>query len=232
MTAGVFVTGTDTGVGKTLISSALVAALAGLGFKTAGLKPVSAGCVRTDEGWLSEDVVALRAAANVALPLEVINPYAFEPPLAPHIAAAQAGVTIDFGVILETIRYASTMAECLVVEGVGGFRVPLNAHEDTADLAVALDLPVVLVVGMRLGCLSHALLTAESIQARGLRLAGWVANGVDPDMQAQAENLVALKARLPVPCLGYIPFCPSPKADQIAGMLEISRLRDFLHGMV
>lgn len=206
-----FITGTDTGVGKTLIASALIHKLVQQGYKTVGMKPLAAGCELADDGnggrkLLSEDVAQLISASNVAASLTDINPYAFAAAIAPHIAAQQAGIEID----LEGVRcaYARLMAQAdaVIVEGVGGFRVPLNDNLDTADLAKALALPVIMVVGMRLGCLNHALLTAEAIRQRGLYLAGWVANRLDPAMEAYAENLRALQQRLQSPCLGQLPW--------------------------
>jgi dethiobiotin synthetase len=224
MKAGFFVTGTDTGVGKTLISSALVCAFAQMGFNAAGMKPISAGCRREGGRLLSEDVEQLRAASNVLLEPDIINPYTFEPPLAPHIAANRVGDSIDLGRIRNAFESAAAQADVLVVEGVGGFRVPLNETEDTADMAVMLGLPVILVVGLRLGCQSHALLTAEAVAARGLQLAGWVANCIDPEMAALEDNLAALQQGLHVPCLGVVPFSASPDFRAMAGMLDCSDL--------
>jgi dethiobiotin synthetase len=206
MKHGFFVTGTDTGVGKTLISSALVHHFAQSGWRAAGMKPVAAGCEYAGAHLLSEDVVSLRAASNVDIPLEVINPYAFAPPLAPHIAAEAAGMRIELNIVQDAFKKAAEAVDILVVEGVGGFRVPLNEREDTADLANRLGLPVILVVGVRLGCLNHALLTVESIAAHGLKLAGWVANCIDPTMEAQKENLSTLLAKIPAPCLGVVSY--------------------------
>ena len=223
MRLGLFVTGTDTGVGKTLISAALVQGFARRGYKAAGMKPVASGC-RSEQGMLvSDDVEMLRTAANVALPPAVINPYAFEPPLAPHIAAHQANGWIAINRIHEAFLFASRMADVLMVEGVGGFCVPLNEDEDTADLAVALALPVVLVVGMRLGCLNHALLSVEAIRSRGLPLAGWVANCVDRDMLEVEKNIAALHRRIPAPCLGVVPFQPSLNVQSVSDMLEYDK---------
>lgn len=201
-----FVTGTDTGVGKTTISSALVHQFAALGLRSVGMKPVASGCVLQDGVLLSEDVQQLKAASNLTLPLSDINPYSFEPAIAPHIAASQAGAEIDLGVIQAAYARLEAAADVVIVEGVGGFRVPLNDTVDTADLAVALGLPVILVVGLRLGCINHALLTAEAIAARGLTLAGWIANRIDPAMSMQEENLQALSLRLQAPCLGVVPW--------------------------
>ncbi len=219
MRQGFFVIGTDTGVGKTLISAALVHGFAQRGYAAAGMKPVAAGCPREQGVLVSDDVEQLCAAASVVLPREIVNPYAFEPALAPHIAARMAGVTIDLDAIQAAFIQAQAAVDVLVVEGVGGFRVPLNETRDTADLAVQLELPLVLVVGMRLGCLNHALLTVEAVLARRLHLVGWVANCMDADMPALEENLAALAARIPAPCLGTIPFLPQPDFKHTATML-------------
>lgn len=206
MTArGVFVAGTDTGVGKTRVAVALIHALRAQGLRVAAMKPVSAG---NAPGEPNEDVTALRLAANVKADVRDVNPYAFAEPVAPHIAAARAGVRIELPLINEAYARLAAAADVVVVEGAGGWRAPLNAREDMADLAQALGLPVVLVVGLRLGCLSHALLAAESITRRRLPWAGWVANRIDPAMALQAENVTALHERLPDPCLGIQPFLP------------------------
>lgn len=220
MKHGFFVTGTDTGVGKTLISAALVHLGAQLGYASAGLKPVASGCDHVGGRLLSEDVALLQAASSVQLPPELVNPYAFAPALAPHIAAAQAGRPIELPVIAAAVKQAQARADFLVVEGVGGFRVPLGPDLDTADLAQLLGLPLVLVVGLRLGCINHALLTAEAIAARGLTLAGWVANGIDPQMAAQQENLHALRERLLAPCLGVVPHQARPDFRAAAAALD------------
>ncbi len=205
MARGFFVTGTDTGVGKTTVAVALIRVLAGQGLRVAAMKPVAAGCERVDGGLRSEDVAALSDAANVKAEPQLVNPYAFAPAIAPHLAAAQAGVEIEIDRIVAALRALAQRADVVVVEGVGGFRVPLGARTDTADLAAALGLPVILVVGLRLGCLNHALLTAEAINHRGLRWAGWIGNVLDPDMTALDENIAALSARVPAPCLGIHP---------------------------
>ena len=229
MTArGLFVTGTDTGVGKTRVAVSLIHALRAQGLRVAAMKPVSAGSApRGDSdplraearvesyapGELHEDVAALLQAANVAADVRDVNPYAFEPAIAPHIAAEQAGVRIDLQVIAAAYARLAEQADAVVVEGAGGWRVPLNEAEDMADLAQRLELPVVLVVGLRLGCLNHALLTAESIASRQLPWAGWVGNQIDPTMAQQAANIAALRARLPGPCLGIQPFQPQSLAE-------------------
>lgn len=212
-----FITGTDTGVGKTLVTGALLHAFARQGRRVVGMKPVAAGCATTSQGLSCEDVEQLRAQSNVAAPLNLVNPYAMAPPIAPHIAAEQSGVEIDLDTIVTSCEALREMADVVLVEGVGGFMVPLNAAQDTADLAVMLDLPVILVVGMRLGCINHALLTAQAIRLKGLRLAAWIANRIDPAMMAFDENLHTLEARLGAPLLGVVPClanaAPSPAAE-------------------
>jgi dethiobiotin synthetase len=217
---GFFITGTDTNVGKTLVASALVYKFAQDGFKAIGMKPVAAGCEMIEGKLLSEDVAQLIAASNVSVPLVHINPYAFEPAIAPHIAAAQAGMEIKLDVISKAYAALTTQADVVIVEGAGGFYVPLSESLDTAALAKALDLPVILVVGMRLGCLNHALLTAEAIGTLGLQLAGWVANTVDPDMAMFEENISSLKQRIQAPCLGVIPWQLTMDSAGIAGYLN------------
>ncbi len=204
---GYFVTGTDTGVGKTRVAVALIHALRAQGLRVAAMKPVSAG---SEPGELNEDVVALLQAANVEADVCDVNPYAFSEPIAPHIAAQHSGVTIELTVIAEAYSRLAAQADVVVVEGAGGWRVPLNEREDMADLAQCLGLPVVLVVGLRLGCLNHALLTADSILSRQVPWAGWVGNHIDSEMAQQAANLAALRSRLPAPCLGVQAFSNAP----------------------
>lgn len=228
MKHGFFVTGTDTGVGKTLISSALIYHFAQRGLRSVGMKPVAAGCEPSSGDMISEDVLQLRMASNVELPLKVVNPYAFEPPLAPHIAAEMAGMRIELDFIQDAFKKAAQAVDILIVEGVGGFRVPLNEAEDTADLARELGLPVMLVVGMRLGCLNHALLTVESIAARGLKLVGWVANDIDSGMIAKKENLESLQKLITAPCLGVVSFQQYPDFRVTASMLNTAELDDLV----
>ena len=197
-----FVTGTDTEVGKTFVCCALLHALRKQGIKAVGMKPVAAG---TDAAGRNADVERLLAASAMQAPRELVNPYLFQPAIAPHIAAAQAGVAIDIARIVTAFAALSDRADEVLVEGVGGFCVPLGAHLDTADLAARLDLPIVLVVGMRLGCINHALLTQQAIGARRLQLCGWVANRIDAKMTCFEENLAALSERIAAPLLGVIP---------------------------
>lgn len=220
-----FVTGTDTGVGKTLIASALLRALGARGLRVAGMKPVAAGAVRIDGRLHNEDVEALRAAGNVDVPLALQCPFLFEAAVAPHIAARLEGRVIEPARIREAFDALCARADALVVEGVGGFRVPLDGATDTADLARLLQLPVVLVVGLRLGCLNHAALTAEAIATRGLRLAGWVANAIDPAMSRIEENLATLEQILSAPCLARVPWMERPDSRTVAHLLGLEALR-------
>lgn len=218
---GFFVTGTDTGVGKTLLTCALLHAFAEKGRRVVGMKPVAAGATRGG-GLINDDVVMLRAASNVDAELMQINPYCFEPPIAPHLAAELAGVDIDLSTINCAFNQLASTADLVLVEGIGGFCVPLNPAEDGADLARRLGLPVILVVGMRLGCLNHALLTAQAVRAQGLAMAGWIANRVDPTMPAAESNVAALVKRLPAPLLGDIEFMPQPDPRRIASRLILA----------
>lgn len=227
---GLFVTGTDTDVGKTLVSAALLLAMRDLGLKAVGMKPVAAGAEKVDGNWVNGDVAALAAASGVAAPPEWTNPYLLRDAIAPHLAAQRKGVRIEIPRIVEAYEGLAGLADWVVVEGAGGFRVPLDDRRDGADLAQALNLPVLLVVGMRLGCLNHALLTAEAVERRGLRLAGWVANRVDPGMAAFEENLADLEARLPAPCLAVIPWLAEAGPDKAARLLAPRRLRQWLDG--
>ena len=210
----VFVTGTDTGVGKSLISAALLHALSGRFPRVVGMKPVASGLIEQGGQWVSEDVLALRAASSVVVPSELDNPVALMAPMAPHLAAALESRDLSVAELLAAHRRLSALADVTVVEGAGGWRVPLNADETLADLAVALGAPVVLVVGMRLGCLNHALLTAEAIRADGLKLLGWVANHVDRDMACADANVDTLRERLGAPLLARVPWqdgTPDPR---------------------
>lgn len=205
-----FVTGTDTGVGKTLVSAGLLHALARYHPRVVGMKPVAAGTELINGVQANDDVLALRAASTCRVPPELDNPVLLPDPVSPHIAAARAGVRIDIAHLVACQRALALRADAVVVEGAGGFMVPLSAQETGADLAEALGLPVLLVVGLRLGCLNHALLTAEAIRARGLTLAGWVANQVDPGMLAQDDNIAFLQRQLRVPLLATVPYQSTP----------------------
>ena len=227
-----FVTGTDTEIGKTLVSAALLHGFAALGLRAAAMKPIAAGAFERDGEWHNEDADQLDAAANVALPPAIRTPFLLKEAAAPHIAAARENVSLDIARIVEAHQFAVQQADVVVVEGVGGFRVPLTDVHDTADLAFALNLPVVLVVGMRLGCISHALLSAEAIAARGLHLVGWVANQIDPAMLFPAENIEAIRLRLDsqynAPLLGTVPRLTPPDARAAMAYLDTSLLLDTL----
>ena len=227
-----FVTGTDTEIGKTLVSAALLHGFATLGLRAAAMKPIAAGAFERDGEWHNEDADQLDAAANVALPPSIRTPFMLKEAAAPHIAAARENVSLDIARIVEAHQFAVQQADVVVVEGVGGFRVPLTDVHDTADLAFALNLPVVLVVGMRLGCISHALLSAEAIAARGLQLVGWVANQIDPAMLFPAENIEAIRLRLDsqynAPLLGTIPRLTPPDARTATTYIDTSLLLDTL----
>lgn len=202
-----FITGTDTEIGKTHVACALLHALRHAGYRTLAMKPVAAG---TDTNGLNDDVERLLAASTEKAAREVVNPYLFTAAIAPHIAAKEEGRRIELSTILAAFQRLQTLADAAIVEGVGGFCVPLNEQLDTADLAVALQLPVILVVGMRLGCINHAQLTAQAIVARGLSFAGWVANCIDPAMARLSDNLDALKSRLPAPLIGVVEHGQQP----------------------
>lgn len=203
-----FITATDTDAGKTFVSSGLLQRWSNLGYKTLGFKPVASGCEKTPEGLRNDDALKIIAAANVSLEYEIINPYSFEPAIAPHIAAGQAGITIDLNGIVRDILQHQDKADYVLVEGVGGWLVPLNAQQNVADLACLLNFPVILVVNLRLGCINHALLTAESIENRGLTIAGWIANSSESEnanMACLEENIQTLRHRLNAPLLGVLP---------------------------
>jgi len=200
-----FVTGTDTDVGKTRISEALIELLREQGHTVAGMKPIASGCVMTADGLRNDDAIRLIEQANAELPYDLINPYAFEPAIAPHIAAKQAGVTIDLKLIKSCYQQIQQQTDVVVVEGAGGWLVPINETETMADLAKILNLPIILVVGIRLGCINHALLTIEAIKQSGLSIMGWVANNIEINTQS-TEIIDTLTQRLSVPLLAEIPY--------------------------
>lgn len=216
-----FVTGTDTNVGKTLISCALLQGFAARGMRVVGMKPVAAGCDARQE---NDDVLKLRAAGNVAVAYEQSNPYCFSQAVAPNIAAQLAGVNIEFSRIAESYNALDAQSDVVIVEGVGGFRVPINAQQDSADLAQELGLAIILVVGIRLGCLNHALLTVEAIAARGLTLAGWVANIIEADMPVSEDNIVALQQWINVPLLGVVPNMRQADVSVVVRQLDLDLL--------
>ncbi len=196
MTTAFFVTGTDTDAGKTHVACQLITQYSAQGLKVVGMKPVAAGCELVNGEWVNGDVQKLTAASNVKAPRELVNPYCFNEPIAPHLAANMAGIDIKIDKIKKAYQQLTNMADVVIVEGAGGFLVPLNEKESLADLAEALGLPIILVVGMKLGCINHSLLTAEAIKARGLTLHGWVANHIDPNMAMRKENIETITEQL------------------------------------
>lgn len=219
-----FVTGTDTEIGKTLVSSAILHKLVRSGRRACGMKPIAAGAEMIDGELHNEDADMLAAAGNVHLPSSITTPFMLREPAAPHIAAALEGVTIDPVPIIAAYAEIQAASDAVVVEGVGGFRVPFTDDFDSADLAAQLNLPVILVVGLRLGCISHALLSVEAIVARGLVLAGWVANTADPEMRFMQENIAALAQRIPAPLLGHVPRLEHPTAAAAADYIDLAGL--------
>lgn len=223
---GIFIAGTDTGVGKTLVACALLRGLDNHGLRAAGMKPVAAGARLRRGIRYNEDVEQLRGTASVDVPREVMNPYCFTPPIAPHLAARESGQAIRMSVIAR--RYAQIASRCdvVVVEGVGGLLVPLGARLNAAEIPQRLDLPLLLVVGLRLGCLNHALLTVEAAQARGLRIAGWIANAIDPSMARREQNLQTLREQIPAPLLGIVKHAAKPGINRVTKALDIKRINE------
>jgi len=216
---GLYVTGTDTGIGKSVASAALLHALRARGLRAVGMKPVASGCERTPQGWRNEDALALREASDPRPAYEDINPYALPQPLAPELAAADAGMNIELATIVSAYQRLAAQADAVVVEGVGGWAAPLSASLEQVDVVRALRLPVVLVVGLRLGCISHARLSARAIAADGVQLIGWIANDIDPAMARRDDNFAILQRVLPVPCWGRLPFAVSPDPRVLANEL-------------
>ncbi len=219
-----FVTGTDTDVGKTQIAVGLLYLANSHGLSTLGLKPVAAGCEKTEQGLRNQDALLLQAVSSVKLPYEQINPVAFLEPVSPHIAAQQEKRVLSADRLAGFCRGSFHMASFTLVEGAGGWRVPINPSETMADLVQVLQTPVILVVGMRLGCLSHALLTVEAIRQDGLSIVAWVANCLDANMRATDENIQTLQQRIPAPCLGVVPFIDQPTPEKIAKYLCLPTL--------
>jgi dethiobiotin synthetase len=211
--SALFIAGTDTGIGKTHSACTLIHALRANGRSVCGMKPVASGCAETPDGLRNEDAIALLAASSPPWPsYETINPLALREPLSPHLAAAHEGVTITLPPLRAAFDTLQARYDTVVVEGVGGWRVPLAPGLFASDIARSWKLPVVLVVGLRLGCLSHALLSAEAIAADGCRLIGWMGNRIDPQMAAVEENIQSLRMLLPAPCLGILPHGVAPES--------------------
>ncbi|AZD57467.1 dethiobiotin synthase [Pseudomonas chlororaphis subsp. aurantiaca] len=225
MSRAYFVTGTDTDVGKTTVAAGLLHAARLSGLSTAAGKPVASGCELTPKGLRNADALALLAECSLPLTYDEVNPLAFEPAIAPHLAAREAGVALTVQTLLAPMRQVLAKgADFTLIEGAGGWRVPLADQDNLSDLAMALDLPVILVVGVRLGCINHALLTAEAIAQDGLQLAGWVANIIEPKTSRLEENLATLAERLPAPCLGRVPRLKAISAEAVAEHLQLDLL--------
>ncbi|GAB4512042.1 MAG: dethiobiotin synthase [Sulfuricaulis sp.] len=227
MSGGWFVTGTDTGVGKTLVSHLLLEALARAGQTAVGMKPVASGCHATDAGWRSDDALELAAASGTSVDYTDVNPYALGPACAPHIAAREMGIEIELEKILASFRRLQQKSPWVVVEGVGGWMAPLGERMTMADVACALHLPVILVVGLRLGCLNHALLTVEAIRRADMPLAGWIANQIDPAMTHVPENIATLAQKIEAPLLAHFPFEPAAKPNIAVSAIPIQTLMRF-----
>lgn len=222
-TQSFFIAGTDTDVGKTLIATGLLVAAKAQGLSTLAIKPVAAGCQPTEQGLRNDDALQLQQAMTMDIPYEQVNPVALQPAIAPHIAAAQCGRRLQVSQLAGYCRgVLMQRPQLAIIEGAGGWRVPLNRAETLADLAKELNLPVILVVGMRLGCINHALLTAEAIARDGLTLAGWVGNQLDAGMPCYQENLNTLKALIRAPCLGVVPFLEQPAAEAVSHYLDLN----------
>lgn len=230
MSRTLFVTGTDTGIGKTRVACALLRAFATRGVRVAGMKPVAAGATRTPEGPRNADALALMASSSGPVAYGVVNPFVFTPPIAPHLAAAEARVRIDLGHIGRCHAELAARHDVVIVEGAGGLLVPLDERHSFADLARMLGAPVLLVVGMRLGCLNHALLTAEAIERRGLPFAGWVGTALDPDFERPDANTAVLRERMIAPCWGTLAHRPDGAAACDAKDLDAGMIDAFLAG--
>ena len=219
-----FIAGTDTDVGKTLVAAGLLVAAKHYDLTTAALKPLAAGCQKTDAGLRNADALLLQSVITQPLMYEQINPIALESAIAPHIAAQQERRVLSADRIAGFCRGSLNQADLTLVEGAGGWRVPLNPQETLADVVKILRLPVILVVGVRLGCINHALLTIEAIRNDGLQLAGWVANCIDAHMPVMQENIHSLAARIPAPCLGVVPWLENATPDAVASALDAELL--------
>ncbi|GFM56761.1 ATP-dependent dethiobiotin synthetase BioD [Pseudomonas cichorii] len=225
MSVAYFITGTDTDAGKTTVAAGLLHAARLSGLSTAAGKPVASGSAITPQGLRNADALALQAECSLELGYDDINPFTFEPAIAPHLAAREAGVSLTVNALLQPMRrLLERNADFTLIEGAGGWRVPLADQSNLSDLAMGLGLPVILVVGVRLGCINHALLTAEAIAQDGLQLAGWVANIVDPKTSRLEENLATLSERLPAPCIGRVPRLKKASAEAVAEHLHLELL--------
>ncbi|MEI6414878.1 MAG: dethiobiotin synthase [Pseudomonadota bacterium] len=221
MNQGYFITATDTGCGKTLVALTLMQFFKNQGQRVLGMKPVAAGCEQTPAGLRNDDALKLHALGSLEVPYEWVNPFALPLPIAPHLAANKLGVKIDFETILNHKDRLATLSDILIIEGAGGLLVPLSEGRTMADLAIALGFPLVLVVGLRLGCLNHALLTEEAIQRRHMTLVGWIGNSMDPGFSHRTANLATLTEALKAPCLGVLPWLNHPDPEHLWAYLNL-----------
>ena len=226
MKKGFFIAGTDTGIGKTFVSCALLKAFADKGECVGAMKPIAAGCEKTPDGWQNDDALQLMQHTNIELSYQLINPVALPPPIAPHIAIEQAGESVTIAQLTKHFEQIKNRADYFIVEGAGGWLVPLNKNESMADIPKAFGLDVILVVGIRLGCINHALLTVDAIQQSGNQLAGWVANIIDPEMLMTDENIAALKNRIRAPLLGTLPYMDTNEVSTALLTLNTNYLFD------
>ena len=219
-----FITGTDTGVGKTEITLALMKGLQDKGHRVNAMKPIATGGEKKGDGLVNDDALRLQSQSSSAIEYKYINPYIYEPAIAPHIAAQSAGETIEVSRVKDNFGKLCSSSDYTLVEGIGGWHVPINKHQSTVDIAKQINLPIIMVVGFRLGCLNHALLTYQAIKLARLRCVGWVANTIDPNLERMQENYTALKERLDCPCIGAIPYISQPKTEDIAMLLKLEQL--------
>jgi dethiobiotin synthetase len=220
----VYVTGTDTGIGKTVASAALLHALRARGLRAVGMKPVASGCERIDGAWRNQDALALQAASDPRPAYDDINPYALPAATAPELAAREVGVEVALLPITTAYQRLAAQADVVMVEGVGGWAAPLSSALDQRDLVRALDLPLIMVVGLRLGCINHARLTAQAIAADGIPLVGWIGNDVDPDLPQADAYFDLLVPRVVAPCLGRLPYAPGATAEELSAKLDVAPL--------
>lgn len=223
MTQSWFITGTDTEIGKTWCTLAFIQHLKNQGLRVAGMKPIASGCHHCEAGFKNSDAEQILAISSLDVPYDWVNPYAFAPPIAPHLAAAKIGQTIELANIIEKYQQLSAQADAVVIEGVGGWRVPINATQSLKDLVLTMDAQVILVVGLRLGCINHALLTAETIRSDGCTLAGWIANPIVPDFDGQA-SIDTLRERLKTPLLAKMPYLVSQNIRQLTEAMSVIKI--------
>jgi len=221
---GYFITGTDTNIGKTEFAVALMRAIQERGHIVNAMKPISAGCTPSKEGLLNDDVIRLQSQSSTEMETSIINPYAFEPAIAPHIAAQEVGIEVKISHIKSNFDRIVSNSDYVVVEGVGGWCVPINKFQTTVDILHQLHLPIIMVVGIKLGCINHAMITYQAIKAARLKCIAWVANIIDPNMQRAKQNYHAIHERLDCPCIATIPYMSTPKTEEIYRLIELDQI--------